>query len=66
MLFATERISIELSALAILGLLLLFFEIFPILDEAGRNVLSVADLLQGFANPALIAVLALLVLGQGV
>ncbi len=65
-LFATERISIELSALAILGLLLLFFEIFPMLDEAGHNVLGVYDLLQGFANPALIAVLALLVLGQGV
>jgi di/tricarboxylate transporter len=65
-LFATERISIELSALAILSLLLLFFEIFPMLDAAGRNVLSVPDLLQGFANPALIAVLALLVLGQGV
>ncbi len=65
-LFATERISLELSALAILGVLLLFFEIFPVLDAEGRNLLGASALLQGFANPALIAVLALLVLGQGV
>ncbi len=65
-LFATERIPIELSALAVLGVLLLFFQIFPMLDAAGRNLLSAPVLLQGFANPALIAVLALLVLGQGV
>jgi di/tricarboxylate transporter len=64
-LFATERVPIELSALAVLGVLLLFFEIFPLLDAEGRNVLSAPTLLQGFANPALIAVLALLVLGQG-
>lgn len=65
-LFATERISIELSALAVLGVLLLYFEIFPLLDESGANVLGAPVLLQGFANPALIAVLALLVLGQGI
>jgi di/tricarboxylate transporter len=65
-LFATERIAIELSALAILGALLFYFEAFPLLDEGGRNALGAATLLQGFANPALIAVLALLVLGQGV
>lgn len=65
-LFATERVPIELSALAVLGVLLLVFEIFPLLDAGGRNLLSAPVLLQGFANPALIAVLALLVLGQGV
>ena len=65
-LFATERISIELSALGVLGALLVFFELFPLLDARGRNVLGAPALLQGFANPALIAVLALLVLGQGV
>jgi di/tricarboxylate transporter len=65
-LFATERFAIEISALAVLGVLLLYFNFFPLLDDQGRNLLSTADLLQGFANPALIAVLALLVLGQGV
>ncbi|WP_420349546.1 SLC13 family permease [Pelagibius sp.] len=65
-LFATERIPIEFSAIAILGVLLLFFEVFPLLDAQGENLLGASVLLQGFANPALIAVLALLVLGQGV
>ncbi|WP_240932681.1 SLC13 family permease [Pelagibius litoralis] len=65
-LFAIERVPIELSALAVLGVLLLFFEIFPLLDAGGQNLLGAPVLLQGFANPALITVLALLVLGQGV
>jgi di/tricarboxylate transporter len=65
-LFAIERIPIELSALAVLSVLLLFFEMFPLLDAQGNNLLGPVVLLQGFANPALIAVLALLVLGQGV
>lgn len=65
-LFATERVPVEFSALAVLAALLLFFQIFPLLDAAGANLLGAPVLLQGFANPALIAVLALLVLGQGI
>ena len=47
-LFAVERIPIELSALAVLGVLLLFFEIFPLLDAGGQNLLGAPVLLQGF------------------
>ncbi len=65
MLFSIERISLEVSALAILVILLLFFYLFPVVGPDGQNLLSSTTLLAGFANPALIAVLALLVVGQG-
>ena len=64
-LFSMERISLEVSALAILSALLLFFYLFPVPGDDGRNLLGPTALLAGFANPALLAVLALLVIGQG-
>ena len=64
-LFSIERISLELSALGILAALLIFFYFFPVVDADGRNLLGSTALLAGFANPALIAVLALLVVGHG-
>ncbi|ABS64491.1 TrkA-C domain protein [Parvibaculum lavamentivorans DS-1] len=65
LLFSIERISLELSALGILVFLLVFFYLFPVTGPAGQNLLSSTALLAGFANPALIAVLALLVVGHG-
>ncbi len=64
-LFSIERISLEISALAILIFLLIFFYLFPVIGGDGTNLLSSTTLLAGFANPALIAVLALIVVGQG-
>lgn len=64
-LFVREKVPLEVSSIFILGLLMLFGQFFPLYDGAGDNSLSAASLLQGFANPALIAVLALLVMGQG-
>lgn len=64
--FASERIPLELGAMVILSLLMLFFELVPLHGAEGANLLPVSDLLQGFANPALIAVMSLLVLGQAV
>ncbi len=64
-LFSMERLSLEVSALAILSALLLFFYFFPVPGDEGRNLLGPTALLAGFANPALLAVLALLVVGQG-
>ena len=57
--FATERFPIEAVSLASLAALLLLFTLSG--DETVRPELLVA----GFANPALITVLALLVVGQG-
>ncbi|MBL4803226.1 MAG: SLC13 family permease [Alphaproteobacteria bacterium] len=63
--FIREKVSIEITSLAVLTMLLLFGQLFPLPDAAGNNQLSAANLLAGFANPSLIAVLALLVMGQG-
>ncbi|MEZ5878903.1 MAG: SLC13 family permease [Tepidamorphaceae bacterium] len=62
--FALERVSIELTALATVIALMALFHFFPFAGEAGKLV-SPETLLAGFANPALLTVLALLVVGQG-
>ncbi|WP_259781004.1 SLC13 family permease [Aestuariispira ectoiniformans] len=63
--FASEKIRIEITALLVLVALLVLFEFFPLLGPDGENLLDVGSLLAGFANPALVAVLALLILGNG-
>ncbi|MDD7908374.1 SLC13 family permease [Pseudovibrio exalbescens] len=62
-LYATERFSIEIIALGQVVALMLLFLIFP--QEFQGKTLEVSDFLQGFANPALITVIALLIVGQG-
>ena len=60
---ASERYTIEGVSLAtIVALLLLFGATDPFLD--GEPPVTVATLLQGFSNPALITVLSLLVVGR--
>jgi di/tricarboxylate transporter len=63
--FATEALSIELTALSVIAVLILIFHFFPVIGPDGDDRLDLRHLLSGFANPALIAVLALLVLGEG-
>ena len=62
---ATEALSIELTALTAICVLIVFFHFFPVIGPNGEDLLDLRHLLSGFANPALIAVLALLVLGEG-
>lgn len=64
--FIREKMPIEVTSVTLLTILLLFGQLFPVLDANGRNQLDAMHLLSGFANPALIAVLALLVMGQAV
>ncbi|MDH3580642.1 MAG: SLC13 family permease [Hyphomicrobiales bacterium] len=64
-LFVFDNIPIELSALVTVVALLLAFHLFPVIDDTGRNSLDATALLAGFANPVLFAILALLVVGQG-
>ncbi len=64
--FVREKLPIEVTSVALLTVLLLFGQFFPVLDANGRNQLDAMSLLSGFANPALVAVLALLVMGQAV
>ncbi|HEY9536880.1 MAG TPA: SLC13 family permease [Kiloniellaceae bacterium] len=63
--FIAETLSIELTALSVIAVLVLFFHFFPIIGPDGENSLGLRVLLSGFAHPALIAVLGLLVLGEG-
>ena len=62
--FVRERLPIEVTSAAILMVLLLFGQLFPLAGENGQNLLDSKALLSGFSNPSLIAVLALLVMGQ--
>lgn len=63
-LFVREDTPLEITSVLLLTALLLFGQIFPLNDAAGHNQLDAMALLSGFSNPSLIAVLALLVMGQ--
>ncbi len=62
-LYASERFPLEQTSLALLAALLLLFHFAPL--ELADQPLDARRLLAGFADPALIAVLALMVVGQG-
>nr|WP_235974703.1 SLC13 family permease [Stappia albiluteola] len=62
-LYAMERIAIELVALGSVVALILVFTLLPVGPAAGK--IDPGDLLVGFANPALITVICLLIVGQG-
>lgn len=62
--YISEKLSLEITSLGVIGTLLVFFYIFPS-SETGEAVLGTVEILAGFANPALIAIIALLVIGQG-
>ncbi|MFQ5619503.1 MAG: SLC13 family permease [Rhodospirillales bacterium] len=64
-LYALERAPMELTSIGVICALLVFFHFFPVTGAAGADRLGPVRILQGFANPALITVLALLVIGQG-
>jgi len=64
--FAREKYPLEVTSVGILLALLLFGQLFPVLDDDGRNMMDAYHLLSGFANPALLSVLALLVMGQAI
>ncbi|MFB9172429.1 SLC13 family permease [Roseibium salinum] len=63
-LYAIERYPIESIALGSVSALIVVFTIFPVTAPDGTEV-TTADFLAGFANPALITVICLLVIGQG-
>jgi len=63
--YSYDRIPLELSSIATVALVLLLFTFMPVLDDEGNNVLGNRDILKGFADPSLITIMALLVVGQG-
>lgn len=64
-LFATEFAALEIIALGVVVALLVLFQISPLVDTEGHNLLPPETLLSGFSNSALLSILALLVIGQG-
>ncbi|MCV0424837.1 MAG: SLC13 family permease [Roseibium sp.] len=63
-LYAFERYSIEAVALGSVTAFIVIFSVFPVTKPDGSEVLT-AEFLAGFANPALITVICLLIIGQG-
>jgi len=61
--YATEYFTLEFTSLGVIAVLLVLFEVFPVATAAGP--MSSARLLAGFADPALITVVCMLVIGQG-
>ena len=64
-LYASEKVPLELTSLGVVCVFLVLFHFYPVAGPDGGNLLGAERLLAGFANPALIAVLALLVIGEG-
>ncbi|WP_419797980.1 MAG: SLC13 family permease [Terasakiella sp.] len=62
-LFTRERVALETSSLAVLTILLVGFEVYPYYVEGER--LHAIDFFKGFGHEALIAVCALMIVGQG-
>ena len=63
--YASEVAPMEVISLGVICLLLVLFHVMPIVDGNGINQLGPARILSGFASPALLTVLALLVIGEG-
>ncbi|MEM8634414.1 MAG: SLC13 family permease [Pseudomonadota bacterium] len=63
-LYMTDRWSMEIISAGIVAALLLLFQIPGATDIEGQPI-NPAAILQGFGNPALITIMALLVVGQG-
>lgn len=64
--YATEKVALEMVSVGVVAVLVLFFHVFPVTGPEDRNLLDARALIVGLADPALIAVLALLVVGQGI
>ena len=64
-LFAQDRVPIEVSAMGTVTVLLVLFYLFPVQDDNGQALLNPTVLLAGFASPVLFTILALLMIGQG-
>ncbi|MFQ5533988.1 MAG: SLC13 family permease [Sphingomonadales bacterium] len=63
--YTMERVPLELTSVGVLATLLVYFHFFPMPGPQGINQLGPRTLLAGFADPALFAIISLLVIGQG-
>lgn len=63
--YIMDKFPMELVSLGIICALMVLFQFMPVMDANGSILLNTRALLAGFADPALIAILALLVVGHG-
>ena len=67
--YALEKITLEFTSLMVIACLMLLFHFAPIETQTVGTVtikaLEATDFLAGFANPALITILCMLILGEG-
>ncbi|RED51397.1 SLC13 family permease [Aestuariispira insulae] len=64
LLYIWEKLPIELSSVLALASMITLFHLMPLKAPDGTNMLDAHALLAGFANPALITVLSLIIVGQ--
>ncbi len=62
-LFMRDKIPLETSSMAVIAMLALVFEIFPYVSHG--HVVRAIDFFHGFGHEALVAVCALMIVGQG-
>ncbi|MGE5517106.1 MAG: SLC13 family permease [Bacteroidota bacterium] len=63
-LYVSERLSVEVVSIGMLSVMMLAFHLMPVKGPGGQNLLSPDVLLAGFGNPALLTVMALLVVAE--
>ncbi len=63
--YIIDKFPMELTSLGIISALLVLFHFMPVIGMDGEILLNPRTLLAGFADPALITILALLVVGHG-
>ncbi|WP_338086808.1 SLC13 family permease [Magnetospirillum aberrantis] len=63
-LYVSEKLPVEVVSIGMLSVMMLAFHLFPVADAAGKNQLTPGALLAGFGNPALLTVMALLVVAE--
>ncbi|WP_416897472.1 MAG: SLC13 family permease [Minwuia sp.] len=63
--YVSERLSIELVSLLVIASLAALFDLLPYESTPGLPEITLRSLLAGLADPALITVLSLMIIGQG-
>ena len=63
--YASEKATLEMTSIGVVAFLVLYFHLFPY-GPTDENLLDARRLIAGLADPALISVLGLLVIGQGI
>jgi di/tricarboxylate transporter len=62
--YSAEWVAVEVVSAGLLAVMLIAFQVLPVLGPDGANLLPPDRLLGGFGNPALITVMALLVVAE--